>query len=214
MKKFPTALAVPRISFRLWLKMAPPLAAIVPALGSECGVGARWAGRRGIIRRRRQAAEVEEAGVDAVPFQKALDVDELRLERVAQRRRLLGDRGAAEEDDARQHARDHQADHRQPQRMRQPHHAPEQVAHGVEGDAEQDAGKYQKQRRGELPGEREQGGEQHDADAADRYRPRQIVAGLKAIVSRTCHVDSFSQNIAGQSFAKTPPGSSGSDAPV
>ena len=34
-----------------------------------------------------------------------------------------------------------------------------------------------------------------DADAADRYRPRQIVAGLKAIVSRTCHVDSFSQNI-------------------
>jgi hypothetical protein len=97
---------------------------------------------------------------------------------------------------ARQHARDHQADHRQPQRMRQPHHAPEQVAHGVEGDAEQDAGKYQKQGCGELPGEREQGGEQHDADAADRYRPRQIVAGLKAIVSRTCHVDSFSQNIA------------------
>ena len=39
MKKFPTALAVPRISFRLWLKMAPPLAAIVPALGSEWGVG-------------------------------------------------------------------------------------------------------------------------------------------------------------------------------
>ena len=38
MKKFPTALAVPRISFRLWLKMAPPLAAIVPALGSEWGV--------------------------------------------------------------------------------------------------------------------------------------------------------------------------------
>ena len=25
MKKFPTALAVPRISFRLWLKIAPPL---------------------------------------------------------------------------------------------------------------------------------------------------------------------------------------------
>jgi hypothetical protein len=40
MKKFPTALAVPRISFRLWLKMAPPLAAIVPALGSACGVAA------------------------------------------------------------------------------------------------------------------------------------------------------------------------------
>ena len=31
-----------------------------------------------------------------------------------------------------------------------------------------------------------------DADAADRYRPCQIVAGLKTIVSRDCHVDSFS----------------------
>ena len=39
-KKFPTALAVPRISFRLWLKMAPPLAAIVPALGREWVGGA------------------------------------------------------------------------------------------------------------------------------------------------------------------------------
>ncbi len=188
--------------------MAPPLAAIVPALGSAWGVA--LGGRRGIIRRRRQAAEVEEAGVDAVPFQETLDVDELRLERVAQRRRLLGDRGAAEKDDARQHARDHQADHRQPQRMRQPHDAPEQVAHGVEGDAEQDAGKYQKQGRGELPGEREQGGEQHDADAADRYRPRQIVAGLKAIVSRTCHVDSFSREYCAASLSpKRRPGSSG-----
>ena len=55
-----------------------------------------------------------------------------------------------------------------------------------------------------------QGGEQHDADAADRYRPRQIVAGLKAIVSRTCHVDSFSQNIARASLSrKRRPGSSG-----
>ena len=44
MKKFPTALAVPRISFRLWLKMAPPLAAIVPALGSAWGVGGAAAG--------------------------------------------------------------------------------------------------------------------------------------------------------------------------
>ena len=187
--------------------MAPPLAAIVPALGSEWGVGVGRPARH--HPRRRQAAEIEEAGVDAVPFQKALDVDQLRFERVAQRRGLLRDRGAAEEDDARQHACDHQADHRQPQRMRQPHDAPEQIAHGVEGDAEQHAGKYQKQRRGEIPGEREQGGEQHDADAADRYRPRQIVAGLKAIVSRTCHVDSFSQDILRrQSFAKIGPGSS------
>jgi hypothetical protein len=76
--------------------------------------------------------------------------------------------------------------------MRQPHHAPEQVAHGVEGDAEQHAGKQQEQCRGEVPGEGKQGSKQHDADAADPYRPRQIAAGLKAIVSRTGHVDSFS----------------------
>ena len=52
--------------------------------------------------------------------------------------------------------------------------------------------------------------EQHDADAADRYRPRQIVAGQKTIVSRTCHVDSFPQNIPGASLSrKFAPGSSG-----
>ncbi|MET0708713.1 MAG: hypothetical protein ABWY82_18005, partial [Tardiphaga sp.] len=43
--------------------------------------------------------------------------------------------------------------------------------------------------------EQQQRDKQDDARAADRYRPRQIVAGLKAIVSGTCHVDSFSQNI-------------------
>ena len=90
--------------------------------------------------------------------------------------------------------------------MRKPHDTSEQVAHGVEGDAEQDAGKYQKQRRGEVPGEREQRGEQHDTDAADRYRPRQIVAGLKAIVSRTCHVDSFSRDIARPVFRQNATG--------
>ena len=79
----------------------------------------------------------------------------------------------------------------EPQRVRQLDDAAEQVGHGVEGDAEQHAGKDQEQRRGEVPGEQQQGGEQHDADAADRYRPRQIVAGLKTIVSGSCHVDSF-----------------------
>ena len=102
---------------------------------------------------------------------------------------------AAEEDDARQHARHRQAHDGQPQRMREADDTPEQVAHGVERHAEQHAGKNQKQRRGEIPGEQQQRDKQDDADAADRYRPRQIVAGLKAIVSRTCHVDSFSQNI-------------------
>ncbi len=185
--------------------MAPPLAAIAPALGSVWGVGAAVAGAASSDGEDRLPKSKKPV---SMPFRsrKSLDVDELRFERVAQRRRLLGDRGAAEKDDARQHARDRQADHRKPQRMRQPHHAPEQVAHGVEGDAEQDAGKYQEQRRGKLPCEREQGGEQHDADAADRYRPRQIVASLKAIVSRTCHVDSLSRMIARPVFGQNAPG--------
>jgi hypothetical protein len=58
MKKLPTALAVPRINFRLWLKMAPPLAAIVPALGSACGVGG--------------AAAASSDGDDTVPKSKKL----------------------------------------------------------------------------------------------------------------------------------------------
>ena len=165
--------------------------------GAGAGQVMRWRGRRrpasdGAAFR---LAEIEEAGIDAVLLQEGFDVDELRFDRVAQHRGLLGDGGAAEEDDTRQHRRQRQADDGQPQRMRQLHHAAEQVGHGVEGDAEQHAGKDQEQRRGESPGEQQQGCEQHDADAADRDRPRQIVAGLKPIVSRICHVDSFPQNI-------------------
>ena len=49
MKKLPTALTVPRISFRLWPKIAPPLEASVPALG-RLWVGAGLGrGRRGVI---------------------------------------------------------------------------------------------------------------------------------------------------------------------
>ena len=196
MKKFPTALTVPRISFRLWLKIAPPLEAMRAGAGKIMGRRGLGAAGAAIIRRRGDRLPKSKKLV-SMPFcsRKALTLTSCDLMRVAQHRRLLGDGGAAEEDDARQHAREHQADDRQPQRMRQPDDAPEQVAHGVEGDAEQHAGKNQKQGRGEMPGEQQQGGEQHDADAADRYRPRQIVAGLKAIVSRTCHVDSFSQTL-------------------
>src|SRR5258707_7477388 len=39
MKKFPTALTVPRSSLRVWLTIAPPLEARAPALGRLC-VGA------------------------------------------------------------------------------------------------------------------------------------------------------------------------------
>jgi hypothetical protein len=39
MKKFPTALTVPNSNLKVWLTMAPPLEASVPALGRLC-VGA------------------------------------------------------------------------------------------------------------------------------------------------------------------------------
>jgi hypothetical protein len=77
---------------------------------------------------------------------------------------------------------------------------------GIEGDAEQHASKDQEQRRGEMPGEQQQRGEQHDTDAADRYRPCQIGAFLKALVSRTRHVDSFSQNIVAAVFRQNAAG--------
>ena len=110
-------------------------------------------------------------------LQEGFDVDELRLDGVAQHRGLLRDGGAAEKHHARQQARQHQADDREPQRMRQPDHAAEQVGHGIERDAEQHAGEDQEQRRGEIPGEQQQRRKRDDADAADRYRPGQIVAG-------------------------------------
>ena len=73
--------------------------------------------------------------------------------------------------------------------------AAEAQGHGGLRGAQQDDGIGQAQGGREIAGEQQQCGEQHDADAADRYRPRQIVASLKPIVSRCCHVDSFSQNI-------------------
>ena len=201
MKKFPTALTVPRISFRLWLKMAPPLDAIVPALGSVWGVGAGSC-RRGIIRRRRTGCRNRKSrcrcrsapgnaltltSCDLIVLLSAVVCWAI----VAPPRKTMPDSMPAS-------ARQTTVSRSECGSL---HHAAEQVGHGVERDAEQHAGKNQEQRRGEMPGEQQQGGEQHDADAADRYRPRQIVAGLKAIVSRTCHVDSFSQNIAPASLS-------------
>jgi len=105
---------------------------------------------------------------------------------------LLHDGGATEKDHARQQAGEHQADNRQPQRMRQSDQAAEHIGHGVERDTEQHSGKDQKQRRGEIPGENQQSGKCDDADAANRYRPCQIVAGRMAMVSRDGHIDSLS----------------------
>ena len=212
MKKLPTALTVPSSSFRVWLTIAPPLEASAPALGRlRVGRRAGRCRRRRIRRLRGGIAEVEIAGVDAVLLEEGFDVDELRLDRVAQHGGLLRDGGAAEKDHARQQAGEHQADDRQPQRMRQPDDAAEQFGHGVERDAEQHAGEDQEQRRGEIPGEQQQRGEQHDADAADRDRPGQIVAGLQPIVSRNCHVDSSLLRSCAHSFAKRGPGSSRDD---
>ena len=117
----------------------------------RCGAGVAGAGAVRKVRGRcGQISEIEKTGIDAVLLQECLDVDELRLDRVGQHRRLLRDGGAAEENHPRQHAREHQADHGQPQRMRQPDDTPEQIAHGIERHAEQHAGKNQEQGRGEM----------------------------------------------------------------
>jgi len=155
MKKFPTALTVPRISFRLWLKIAPPLDAIVPALGSEWVGGGPGAAGSEASDCDDRLPKIEQAGVDAVSLQETLDADKLRLERVAQHGGLLGDGGAAEEYDAGQHARYRQAHDGQPQRMQEADATSEQVAHGVERHAEQHAGEDQKLCRGEIPGEQQ-----------------------------------------------------------
>ena len=167
----------------------------------------RRSGRRGIVRRRRQAAEIEEAGVDAVPFQERLDVDELRFDACCSARSSAGRwwcrRGrrcptTCPPAPGRRWSSRSACGSRttRPSRLLMalsatPSSTPAKIRNSV-------AANYQVNS--------EQGGEQHDADAADRYRPRQIVAGLKAIVSRTCHVDSFSQNVAEPVFGQNATG--------
>ena len=210
MKKLPTALTVPNSNFRVWLTIAPPLEAIAPAPGKV-----RAGGAPGVAEEDDEAdgasawvAEIEIAGIDPVLLQECLDGDELRFDRVAQHGRLLRDGGAAEEDDARQHRREREADDHQPQRMRQPDQAAEQIGHGVQRDPEQHSREDQEQRGGERPGEHQQRCEQHNADAADRYRPSQIAAGGNTIISRDSHVGSFTQRGSAPLFRQTRPGSS------
>jgi hypothetical protein len=66
----------------------------------------------------------------------------------------------------------------------------EPVGRGVEGDAEQYAGKDQEQRGGEIPGEQQERSEQYGTNSADGDGPGQIIAGLQPFVSRICHVES------------------------
>jgi hypothetical protein len=51
--------------------------------------------------------------------------------------------------------------------------------------------KNQQDRRGEVPRKQQQRDEEDHADAADRDRPREIIAGLKALLGRIWHVVSF-----------------------
>ncbi|MEY9709371.1 hypothetical protein ABIF03_001513 [Bradyrhizobium elkanii] len=160
--------------------------------GDAMGLG-RWGRRRCrhggafALRLAGGIGEIEIAGVDPVLFEEVLDAAELRFNRVAQHRGLLRDRGAAEEHDAGQQPGHRQADDRKPQRVGQLGQPAEQGGHGIEGDPEQHAREQQEQGGGEMPGEGQQGREQHHADPADGDRPCQVVAGLQAMVSRVCH---------------------------
>ena len=77
--------------------------------------------------------------------------------------------------------------------MRQLDEMAKNVGQGIERDAKKNAGKDQKQRRGEIPHEREHACKEHDTDAADGYGPGQIFPSLQMIVGRACHAES-SQN--------------------
>src|SRR5437870_2155439 len=177
MKKFPTALAVPRISFRLWLKMAPPLAAIVPALGSACGVGVAAAGA------------ASSGCDDRVPKSKKL-VSMPFLSRnpltltscdlsvllnavvcwaiVVPPRKTMPDSMPATTKQTTVSRSACGSRTTRPSRLLMalratPSRRPENIRNSVAAKCQVKASR---------------GGEQHDADAADRYRPRQIVAGL------------------------------------
>jgi hypothetical protein len=155
-------------------------------------------------RRRGRIAEVEIAGIDPVPLEQCLDADQLRFDRIAQRGGLLRDGGAAKEDHARQKAGEHQTDNGEAQPMRQPDDMAEHRGHGVESDTKQHAGEDQKQGRGEIPGEHQQRCKCDDADAADRYRPCEITAGGKTILSRACHLVSFLDQFANTVSSNAP----------
>ena len=207
MKKLPTPPTMPKKILKVWPMIAPPLEASAPAPGRLWVVAGPGAASPACQLQTRLFREVEIAGVDAVFLQERFDVHQLRLDRVAERAGLLGDGGAAEDHDTGQDSRQRHAHDGEPQRVRQLGGPAEQVGHGVEGDTEQHAGKDQEQRRREGPGEQQQGCEQHDADAADGDCPRQIVAGLKTVVSGSFHVDSFA-SVCPHSVAKTRSGSS------
>ena len=145
MKKLPTALTVPSSSLKVWLD-------------DRAAAGGERAGARQIVRRRgvpavavarsRCAAWLPRskiAGVDAVLVEEGFDVDELRLDGVAEHRGLLGDGGAAEKGTP-----DEQRRQRRGRRSpAAPHAAADKrgraVGHGVERDAEQHAGEDQEQ---------------------------------------------------------------------
>src|SRR5690348_10192873 len=123
----------------------------------------------------RRIGEIEIAGVDAVAVEEGFHSDELRLDRIAQRGRLLRNGHAAEQSGK------HNTDDGKPQPVWCRKDAAEQVGEGVERYAEQHAGKDQKQRRSERPGKKHEACEGDGGDAANREGPGEVASGLKTI---------------------------------
>ena len=162
MKKLPTALTVPSSSFRVWLTIAPPLEAIAPALGKIMRSPPRRA-CAGVDDRRWRCADCRDRNSWCrcrFCSRKALTLTSCDLivslstvacwamvepprkttpdNRPASTRQTIVSRSACGSLTTR----------------------PSRFGHGVERDAEQHAGEDQEQRRGEIPGEQQQRGEQ------------------------------------------------------
>src|SRR4051794_20874310 len=75
--------------------------------------------------------------------------------------------------------------------MRQTRMPAKRVGQRVEPKAQQHPGEDQEQGGREVPGEREQHGEQHHADAADRNAPSQIKTGRGSFIRECDHAMSF-----------------------
>ncbi|MGY3649902.1 hypothetical protein ACVWW2_005193 [Bradyrhizobium sp. LM4.3] len=135
--------------------------------------------------------------------EEGLYVRDLRLDGLAQHRSLIGNGSAAEIADTREHYGQRGADDREPDRMGQVNAPPKRVGQRVEANAEQHAGEDQEQGGGKIPAEHQHCREQHDADAPDRDRPGQIVAGPGPFISGNGHIGSFSRAAGGALFRQT-----------
>ena len=90
--------------------------------------------------------------------------------------------------------------------MRQPDNTAQRRGQGVKRNAKQHPRENQEQCWGIVPGKQQQSGEAYDANAADRYRPSQIAAGLTTFVNRDCHASSFLRRFPTLLFRQFPAG--------